>query len=478
MRSIQKIVAALLTLSMTYSLSGCSGSSDSNSEPPAASTGSTVQTVSSEAEKISTATETSASKPGITVHTNTASGSLSHEGYTLEQVVVLSRHNIRSPLSGKDSILGQATPHEWFSWSSPPSELSLRGGAAETIMGQYFRKWLEQEKLFPENYRPTESEVRFYANSKQRTIATANYFKAGLLPASTLPVEYHMAFDEMDPVFTPRLNFISDAYSAAVKEQMQTLYSDRIKNLADNYALISDIIDLEQSTAFSAGTLTGFLTDDTELVLELEKEPAIKGSLKTGCSISDALVLQYYEQPDDEKAAFGHSLTFEDWKKVSEIKDLYVDVLFSAPLLAPNAAHMLLEEMQRELNTDGRKFTFLCGHDSNVSSVLASLGMKECTLPETIESTPIGCKLVFSRWSDANGKKYISCDMVYESCTQLRELSMLDLDHAPMIYSVPFDGLERNAEGLYEAEDIYERFERAIAEYDTLVNTYQLDAAA
>lgn len=49
------------------------------------------------------------------------SGSLSREGYTLKQVVVLSRHNIRSPMSGGDSMLGKITPHEWFNWSSNPS---------------------------------------------------------------------------------------------------------------------------------------------------------------------------------------------------------------------------------------------------------------------------------------------------------------------------------------------------------------------
>ena len=50
---------------------------------------------------------------------NTAS--LTRSGYTLDQVVVLSRHNIRSPLSGGGSVLGDITPHEWFPWSSDPS---------------------------------------------------------------------------------------------------------------------------------------------------------------------------------------------------------------------------------------------------------------------------------------------------------------------------------------------------------------------
>ena len=47
-----------------------------------------------------------------------AVGSLSRKGYTLQQVVVLSRHNIRSPLSGGDSLLGKISPHTWFAWSS------------------------------------------------------------------------------------------------------------------------------------------------------------------------------------------------------------------------------------------------------------------------------------------------------------------------------------------------------------------------
>ena len=46
-----------------------------------------------------------------------------HDRYTLQEAVVLSRHNIRSPLSGPESALGRITPHEWLAWSSAPSEL-------------------------------------------------------------------------------------------------------------------------------------------------------------------------------------------------------------------------------------------------------------------------------------------------------------------------------------------------------------------
>ena len=63
-----------------------------------------------------------------------------HGRYTLEEVVVLSRHNIRSPLSGKGSVLSRITPHEWFEWTSAPGELSRKGAILETQMGQFFRE--------------------------------------------------------------------------------------------------------------------------------------------------------------------------------------------------------------------------------------------------------------------------------------------------------------------------------------------------
>ena len=87
--------------------------------------------------------------------------------YELKEVVVMSRHNIRSPLSSGGAAYQRVTPHTWFAWSSPSSQLSLRGGVLETEMGQFFRQWVVGEGLLPDNYRPEGDEVLFYANSRQ-----------------------------------------------------------------------------------------------------------------------------------------------------------------------------------------------------------------------------------------------------------------------------------------------------------------------
>ena len=119
----------------------------------------------------------------------------------LEKVVILSRHNIRSPLSSKDSLLGKVTKNEWFEWTSKPGELSTKGAELETLMGLYFKKYLESEGFMEENYVPKNGEFLFYANSMQRTVATAKYFSSGMLPVANVKVEYHLPLGNMDHPF-------------------------------------------------------------------------------------------------------------------------------------------------------------------------------------------------------------------------------------------------------------------------------------
>ncbi len=406
----------------------------------------------------------------------------SRDGYKLAQVVTLSRHNIRSPMSGSGSLLGDLTPHEWFRWTSNPSELSLRGGVLETMMGQYFRLWLESEGLIPENCRPEEGAVRVYANAKQRTIATARYFTAGFLPVAEVPVEWHGTYDAMDPTFTPALNFVTEDYARDVNAQAAELggeagldgYRDR---MADAIRLLMDVTDMAESEAYRSGAYGSLTEDPTVLVLEAGKEPGMKGPLKTATSLADALVLQYYEEADAEKAAFGHALTEDDWRLLHAVVDTYSEVLFTLPLVSVNVAHPLLMEIRSELAAEGRKFTFLCGHDSNLASMLAALGAEDYLLPDAVEQhTPIGSKLVFERWLDESGASWYRVNLVYQSAAQLRGLTPLSLETPPSVFPMRFAGVETNADGLIAEADLLALFDRAIAAYDDLEAAYGVNA--
>ena len=403
------------------------------------------------------------------------------QAYTLDEVVVLSRHNIRSPLSGSGSLLGDITPHKWFDWTSNPSELSLRGAMLETQMGQYFRLWLEDEGLFPENYRPEDGAVRFYANAKQRTQATARYFSAGLLPVAAVPVESHAEYDTMDPTFNPVLTFCNDEYAedavAQIAEKGGKAGLESIHDrLTDAIELLMDVTDMDESEAYRSGKFGDLLADGTAIKLELGKEPGMTGPIKTATSVADALTFQYYEMADDKAAAFGHDLTREDWLKIHSIVDTYTGTLFESPLVAVNVAHPLLQEILSEMTTEGRKFSFLCGHDSNVASVLAALGVEEYELPDTVEpKTPIGVKLVFETWSSEDGEAYAKVRLVYQSTEQLRGIMPLSLDKPPVSFDIDLPGLERNADGYYRLDDVLDCLQNAVDAYDELIQTYSED---
>ncbi len=392
------------------------------------------------------------------------------EKYSLGQVVALSRHNIRSPLSGKGSVTSRITPHKWFDWTSAPGELSLKGGALETRMGQFFRRWLISEGLMVENEDPAEGAMRFYANSMQRTIATAQYFSSGMLPIANVKIEHHYPLGTMDPVFNPQITNVTDEFRSEAIRQIIGLgggktLEDVASKMAPNFRVLENVLDIKRSPAAANDTVK-FRTDDLKITFNEHKEPSMTGGFKMANSASDALVLQYYEEPSELKAAFGHDISLDAWAKIAEIKDWYGDVLFAAPIVATNVAHPLLETMLSEMETPGRKFSFLCGHDSNICSVLAALESEDYLLPEAIErKTPIGSKLVVAIWDGKDGKRYAELFLTYESPSNLREMPMLGLDNPPVRYQIYLKGLESNADGLYLLSDVEERFKKAIAAY-------------
>jgi glucose-1-phosphatase len=398
--------------------------------------------------------------------------------YQLKEAVVLSRHNIRSPLSDSKSDLGRMTPHQWHKWSAGKSELTNRGGALETLMGQYFRKWAVDAGLFPENYVPSADDVNVQANSMQRCIATAQYFTSGFMPVGGVRVNHRYVPSKMDPLFNPQITKTSPEFREEAMKQIAAMGGKKgivgiNENIKPDYELMMEVLDVKDSPMGKSGDpkLKAFDNYNTEIILDKWGEPQMKpgSALKELNTASDAFILQYYEEPDTLKAAFGHNLNRKDWERLAHVKDVYQDVLFTAPIVAVNVAKPLVQYMFDELQSPDRKFTFLVGHDSNISSVTTALGVEEYEVPQAIEKkTPIGSKVVIEKFVGPDGEEYADINLVYQSVDQLRNMTLLDLDTPPMIYPLSLAGLEKNADGLYKMADVKKRFEEALRAYEAI----------
>ena len=407
---------------------------------------------------------------GISVQAQTKRPDDFRAKYQLKEVVVMSRHNIRSPLTSGGAAHTRVTPHQWFAWTSPSSQLSLRGGVLETEMGQFFRKWLVGEGLLPDNYRPEGSEVLFYANSRQRTFATAKYFSAGFLPFANVEIQHKYFEDKMDPVFTPKFTKMNATYRQQILDEMQTIHGGPqawMQSVQPTLTMMEDILDMAHSPAAKNDT-THFRYDDTQFVLEKGDEPKMKGGYKLANSVADALVLQCYES--ESMIAFGHQLTEKQWRDICAVKEVYDALLFTTHSAAVNLAYPLVSRIREELHHIGRKFTFLCGHDSNLASIGAALRLR---YPETEQAfelhTPIGSKLVFEKWSDGT-EEYVAINLVYQRVGQLQNRTLLSTDEPPMVKPVTIDGLTPNSDGLYRLSELDARMAEAMAEYDAIVD--------
>ena len=390
--------------------------------------------------------------------------------YELKGVVLMSRHNIRSPLTSGGAAYKRVTPHEWFKWTSPSSQLSLRGGVNETMMGQFFRQWVVSEGLLPDNYRPEDNEVLFYANSRQRTFATAKYFSAGFLPFANVEITHKLAEDKMDPVFKPQFTKMNDKYRQQVLDEIEAKYKGGpqawMQSVQPTLTLMEQILDMAHSPAALEGDTLHFWYNDTQFKIEKDDEPRMTGGYTLANSVADALVLQCYE--NESMAAFGHELSTEQWRDICKVKEVYDALLFTTHAAAVNIAYPLVSRIREELNRNDRKFMFLCGHDSNLASIGAALRLNYPETENALEvHTPIGSKLVFEKWSDGN-ETYVAINLVYASVSQLQNRTLLSFDVPPMVRPVSIEGLTPNADGLYRLSDLDARIAEAMAEYDAI----------
>ena len=343
--------------------------------------------------------------------------------YQLEQVVVISRHNLRNSLkAGDDRGL-----------------LTLRGGEMETLMGQYFEARLRAQGLFPKNAQPSVDEVRFYANSYQRTIATAKYFSAGAFPIANIPIEYHRALGQKDRIFLPPTD-------PALKKKLSAEF--------DGKKLIAGV----RKEIATVERLTGEKFNSADYSFKLRDEAVewkAQGSADKIGLAADALLMDYY----DGKVFYSDS----EMRDVAKISSLLINANFDHPLCAKVFASPMLAVVSDELNTPGRKFSFICGHDSNLSNVLTALGVEDYTLPGTIEwRVPIASKIVIKKFRGTDGNEYARFSLVYPSSAQIVNREMLTLDNPPMKVPLKLRGLQPvDADAIYKLSDVLQRISDA-----------------
>ncbi|HAX1720403.1 TPA: bifunctional glucose-1-phosphatase/inositol phosphatase [Escherichia coli] len=386
---------------------------------------------------------------GIVLLASNAQAQTVPEGYQLQQVLMMSRHNLRAPLANNGSVLEQSTPNKWPEWDVPGGQLTTKGGVLEVYMGHYMREWLAEQGMVKSGECPPPYAVYAYANSLQRTVATAQFFITGAFPGCDIPVHHQEKMGTMDPTFNPVITDDSAAFSeqavAAMEKELSKL------QLTDSYQLLEKIVNYKDSPACKEKQQCSLVDGKNTFSAKYQQEPGVSGPLKVGNSLVDAFTLQYYEGFPMDQVAWGEIKSDQQWKVLSKLKNGYQDSLFTSPEVARNVAKPLVSYIDKALVTDrtsAPKITVLVGHDSNIASLLTALDFKPYQLHDQNERTPIGGKIVFQRWHDSKANRdLMKIEYVYQSAEQLRNADALTLQAPAQRVTLELSGCPIDADG-------------------------------
>lgn len=380
--------------------------------------------------------------------------------YQLDKVVILSRHGIRTPLENTIAFLEKSSPFKWPIWDHAYGYLTTRGAVLETFFGHYLSQWLEQRniKLSPEN-----PDIYVYANSLQRTVATAQFLVGGAYAGYDIPVHHKYTIEKMDPIFDPSVQDDSPEIKQKVLKDINDAdkAASIFKNLAPAYQIVSDILDYKNSQLYSE-LKCDFADIPYELHFVKNEEPELHGPLAIGICAVDAFLLQYYSAFPKEQIAWGRITSQEQWQQIIQIRNHYINLVFHSKTIARSISKLLINKIDDLIHSQSHKVNLLVGHDSTIAALLGALDFAEYQLPNQFENTPIGGMVIFQRYRHLpSGEYFFKAEYVYQSFDQLFTGEAIDINNPPQHYQLKLLNAEQNNDGFYP----WQHFENRLKEF-------------
>nr|XP_034827763.1 IQ and AAA domain-containing protein 1-like [Maniola hyperantus] len=342
----------------------------------------------------------------------------------LEQVVILSRHNVRTPVSKN---LGRMTPQFWPHWKEKPGFLTEKGFLLEGYMGKYFYTWLNKEGLLPKNC-PSEEDFYVYSNTMQRTLSSAQAFVTECYPNCNITI-HHADIDKPDLVFTPLIHNSTAVFKEISIKEMEYVLSHL--NLNKSFDLMESILEYNESDFCKMDNNCYLADDKTELDIIAGMKPKVRGSLKICNEATDAFLMAYYNGFPLKDVAWG-KLNDTNWPSIVQLTAGYHNVTFSTKHVARDIARPLIKYLTNVFLNENTKVTLLMGHDANINVLLSAMSFKHYELDYNFISTPVGGKIVFQKWLDEKANEYLlKVEYVYQSNEQLRDGLILSNDNPP-----------------------------------------------
>ena len=363
---------------------------------------------------------------------------------TLEKVLILKRHGVRSAMSSPEQ-LGRYSTHPWPRFGVPAGYLTENGARLEQLFGAYYNALYAAQGLFAGD---ACASAYYWANRTQRTIASAQALASTLTPGCANKV-HSVADGASDPLFDGAAALRTPAAAAL----MRAAIAGRIGGDADAWnAAQRDAIDTLQQLLLQCAqrpcpTDAGAGKQRLDAVAAQMGDtddgiPGIEGPAAAASGISESLLMGW---------ADGQDFVALGWQGLDEASLLRAfaphQAEFALRLRAPTVARMassplaarVLATLQQGSDSAAHaapiggdaRLVVLSGHDGTLTLLAGMLDLHWQLPGYQPDQTVPGGALVFERWRRADGQRVIRLRYTAQSLAQLREQRALTLQAPP-----------------------------------------------
>src|SRR5262245_57943005 len=368
---------------------------------------------------------------------------------TLVQVVLVSRHGVRTPTLSND-VLANFSREPWPAWKEPLGNLTAQGRRLATLMGRYHREALTAEKLLPASGCPPPGSVYVYADVFERTEQTAVALLEGLAPGCGIPMRSKSPA-KVDGIFHPVPAGVCriDALEAqsAVLARIGGGFADLDRRYAEEYEALQSILGCCAPAVCSAlghpasCTLPQLPTALTSL--SGGAGISLIGGLSVASTAAEIFLLEYADGKPPQEVAWGRA-GLDGIRKVLPLHDAAFDVLFRTPYLARRQGSSLLARAAGAVTglsigglpapepavRDARLVAYV-GHDDNLAALGSLLNARWSLAGYPENETPPAGALVFEKRRTTSGSggrtESIYLSFLSQSLDQMRDASPLTL---------------------------------------------------
>ena len=367
-----------------------------------------------------------------------------HNEETLQYVVYLSRHGVRSPTK-ESSQYDPYSEAPWPDWDVPPGYLTPHGYQLMKLFGSYDREQFASRGLLTPSGCEDAARATILADSDQRTRETGKALAQGMFPGCSVEV-HALPEGTHDPLFHAR--GVGNTDPALAAAAISGRIGGDANNLTNAYRLQLSALDrvLDGCGRGSSTHKQRISIFDVPAGLtqgDGDHRAELHGPLNTASTLTEDLLLEYTQGMAAANVGWG-CIDGQSLRNLMQLHTAAADFAQRTPIVARMQASNLLDHILRAMEQQvtakpiagapgkpGDRMLLLVGHDTNISVIAGALGIN-WIIDGRRDDTPPGGALVFELWRQQAGGTY-SVKIYYTAQTleQMRDSSRLNAENPP-----------------------------------------------